>query len=149
MKVSLETIQEAACKRIDDPEKVNQLLKDIEQLAAQEAEEEKANRAPTVKKQFVILLSDPNATLPDVEYVGWVAQIPEDDDTALTLERIQRAGYEYNTSKKGRKYPCKTIGEICEAVGPRLMKEQDVAVKTKIPVRVVVTDNRLPEEEGN
>src|SRR5690606_6643276 len=115
-----------------------------------EAEAEKANRDPVVKKQFVIVVSDPRATIPEAEeYVGWVAQIPEDDSPAETLERLIRASYEYNISKKGRRHPVKSIGEACEAVGGRFLKEQNVAIKTKLPVTVIRTDNVLPEIESD
>lgn len=148
-KVSVELIHQVLSDNQLEPDTITKLLKQIEEQAAAEAEAEKANREPTVKKQFVIIVSDPRGTLPDEDYVGWVAQIPEDDPVGDTMDRLIRASYEYNISKKGRKYPVKTVGEACEAVGARFLKEQNLAIKNKIPVSVIKTDNKIPEIESD
>jgi len=151
MKASIETVHEVLTTENLDPDQTQKILKRIEELTAQELEEEKANREPTVKKQFVVILSDPTGIILNqfdkhFRLVSWVVQVPEDDPADGALDSIIRASYEYNLSKKGRKYPVKTIGEACEAVGARFLKEQGVAVKTKVPVQVIVTDNRIPME---
>lgn len=149
MKASIETVNTVLCEEELEPNRITKILRKIEEQAAAEAEADKANREPPVKKQFVIVVSDPRGTLPSEDYVGWVCQIPEDDPTADTVDRIIRASYEYNISKKGRKYPVKTIGEACEAVGQRFMKEQNVAVKNRVPVTILRTDNKIPEIESD
>jgi hypothetical protein len=147
-KASIELVHETLTNNQLAPDKIQKILKELEQQAAAEAEAEKANREPPVKKQYVILVSDPHGTLPaDVDYVGWVAQIPEDDPACGALDRIHRATHEYNISKKGRKYPCRTVGESCEAVGARYLKEQGIAIKTKAPVLIQRTDNQIPQIE--
>lgn len=148
-KVSVELIHEVLSSNNLEPETIQKVLQQIEEQAAAEAEAEKANREPPVKKQFIMILSDPNGTVPDQDYVGWVAQIPEDDSPGDTLEKLIRASYEYNISKKGRKYPVKSIGEACEAVGSRFLKEQGIAIKTKTPVTILRTDNKIPEIESD
>lgn len=148
-KVSVELIHEVLSSNNLEPETIQKVLQQIEEQAAAEAEAEKANREPPVKKQFIMILSDPNGTVPDQDYVGWVAQIPQDDSPGATLEKLIRASYEYNISKKGRKYPVKSIGEACEAVGGRFLKEQGIAIKTKTPVTILRTDNKIPEIESD
>ena len=148
-KVSVELIHEVLSNNSLEADIIQKVIKEIEAQAELEAEAEKANREPVVKKQFVMILSDPRGTVPDEDYVGWVAQIPEDDSPGVTMERIIRASYEYNISKKGRKYPVKSIGEACEAVGTRFLKEQDISIKTKIPVTIIKTDNVIPEIEDD
>ena len=148
-KVSVELIHEVLSNNNLEPETIQKVLQQIEEQAAAELEAEKANREPPVKKQFVLIVSDPRGTIPDEDYVGWVAQIPEDDSPGTTMEKLIRASYEYNISKKGRKYPVKSVGEACEAVGSRFLKEQDIAIKTKIPVTVIKTDNKIPEIESD
>lgn len=147
-KVTIELVHETLSTNNLEPEKIQKILAEIEEQAAAEAEAQKANAEPPVKKQFIILLSDPRGTLPEgQDYVGWVLQIPEDESAATATERLIRAAYEYNISKKGRKYPVRTIGEAAEAIGPRYLKEQSLAVKTKTPVLILRTDNRIPEIE--
>jgi len=116
-------------------------------LELQAEEEEKANRPPPVKKQFSIVLADSEGLLADKDLTGWVVQIPEDDSVTAAPERIIRAAYEYNTTPKGRRMPVQTIGEACEAVTAKLFKEQNVWVKTKVPVLAVAVDNKIPMEK--
>ncbi|MDO8542241.1 MAG: hypothetical protein Q7S40_17515 [Opitutaceae bacterium] len=103
-------------------------------------------KPPVVKKQFIILLSDPDGRLPKHDFVGWVLQIPEDDSPATTQDRIFRGSYDFNSSKKGRLLPVKTVGEAIENVPAKFFKEADVWVKTKTPVLVLKTDNEIPKE---
>lgn len=125
--------------------KVAKILEDLrKEMEAQAADEEKE---PAVKKQFAILISDPHGTLTNKDFVGWVIQIPEDESPATTPYRIIRAAYEFNQTPKGRRMPVQTIGEACEVVPARLLKEQDVWVKTKEPVLMLRTDNKIPTVE--
>lgn len=101
---------------------------------------------PAVKKQFVIIVSDADSRLPKHDFAGWVVQIPETESPATTQERILKSAYDYNATKKGRLYPCKTIGEAIEAVPGRIFKEADLWVKTKTPVLVLRTNNEIPTE---
>ncbi len=101
---------------------------------------------PAVKKQWVILISDPNGKLPKADFVGWVLQIPESESVAVTPDRIFRAVYDFNASKKGRLMPVKTVGEAFESVPAKHFKAAEVWVKTKEPVYVLRTDNEIPKE---
>jgi hypothetical protein len=114
-------------------------------LAAQSDDEESL---PAIKKQFVILASDPDNYMQSHRFVAWVLQIPEDESVATTQERIFRAAYDYNASKKGRLYPAKTVGEAIENVPTRFFREADVWAKTKTPVLVLRTDNQIPKEKS-
>lgn len=100
---------------------------------------------PAVKKQFVVLLSDPEKKMPQgVDFAAWVLQLPEDESPALIVERIRQSAYDYNATRKGRLYPASTIGEAIENVPAKHFKEHDVWIKTKTPVLVVKTDNTIP-----
>ena len=101
-------------------------------------------KVPAVKKQHVILISDPEGKLPKCDFVGWVIQIPENESPATTLDRIQRGACEFNCTRRGRMLPVKTIGEALESVPAKHFKETEVWVKTKTPVLVLRTDNQLP-----
>ena len=111
-------------------------------------EEEKANRPPPIKKQFSIILSDADGALKDKDIVGWVVQIPEDDSVSAAPSKIISAAYEFNTTPKGRRMPVETIGEACEAVSAKIFKEQNIWVKTKVPVLAVPVDNKIPTEKS-
>ena len=113
--------------------------------AAQEADEDKPK---AVKKQNVILISDPEGRFPKEDFAGWVLQIPDNESPVTTLERIFRGAYDFNASKKGRLYPAKTVGEAIENVPAKFFKEAEVWVKNKNPVLVLTTDNIIPKDAG-
>lgn len=141
-KVEIDAV-EVAAKQIElPPEKVRELLEAIANM--QEPDEE---RAPAVKKQFVILVSDPLGVMPKTDLVGWVLQIPENESVATTQERIFRSAYDFNATKKGRLLPVKTVGEALENVPARFFKEADLWAKTKVPVLVLKTNNEIPRAE--
>ena len=101
---------------------------------------------PHVKKKFFILLSDPENKMAGVgDLVGWVGQLPDSESPATVRDRIARAASEFNTTKKGRLIPVKTVGEALENVPGKFFKEADLWVKTKTPVIVLRTDNQIPK----
>lgn len=141
-KVDLDLVKFILQRNQVDTRLVAQILEDIQQEVEQMQAEEPP--APKVKKQHVIVVSDPQGTLASMDYVGWVAQIPEEDPPQAAVERIHRAAYDFNTSPKGRRMPIQSVGEACEVVAARFFKEHQIWIKTKEPVLVVKTDNKIP-----
>ena len=144
-KIDINKVAEILKKNQVAPALLRQIVEEMNRLAQPEADEEKP---PAVKKQFCVLISDPEGRLPKDDFTAWVLQIPENESPATTLERVCRATYEFNTTKKGRLLPVKTIGEAIENVPAKHFKETEVWVKTKTPVLVVKTDNELPTDEA-
>ncbi len=146
-KIDVSRVVEIAKKAEMDPAKLRQFIEEVN-LAAKPAggDEEKP---PAMKKQFVILLSDPEGKMPKHEFVAWVLQIPENESPASTQERIFRGAYDFNASKKGRLLPVKTVGEAIESVPAKYFKEADVFVKTKTPVLILKTDNEIPKDTSD
>ncbi len=138
-------------KRNDiEPALLRQIVEEMNQAVEPEIDEEKG---PSVKKQFSILVSDPDGVLVGargpIELTGWVLQIPEDASVTSALERIHKAAYDFNCTKKGRMMPAKTMGDAIENIPAKHFREQEVWVKTKAPVFVVTTSNEIPtEKEG-
>ena len=145
-KIDVETLKFILQRNEPDIRKVNEIMQEIE-MELKAEEEEKLNRPPPVKKQFSILISDPEGELDDKDLTGWVVQIPEDDSVTVAPERIISAAYEFNTTPKGRRMPVETIGEACEVVTAKLFKEQNIWIKTKVPVLAVTTPNKIPMEK--
>ena len=143
-KIDVSKVAEILKKNQVDPALLRKVIEEMN-LAVQPdpGDEEKP---PSIKKQNVILVSDPDGHLPKHDFVGWVLQIPENESPVTTAERVFRGAYDYNTTKKGRLYPAKTVGEAIENVPAKFFKEADVWVKTKTPVLVLKTDNEIPKE---
>lgn len=129
-------LEPAAMRRI-----LEQLNKITEEAAA--AEEEKA---PAQKKQFVVLVSDPDGVMPEQELAAWVLQLPEDASPLSLQERVHKAAYDFNASRRGRKLTVETMGEAFENVPAKHFTEVEVWVKTKTPVIVLTTNNKLPKD---
>lgn len=145
-KVDIDLVKVVLERNEFDVRQVSQVIQDLEnELKAMQ--EEEGGKPPAVKKQFCILLSDPNGEMPDKDFVGWVLQIAEDDPPQSAIERLVRGAYEYNITPKGRRIPVRTFSEVCEHVSGRILKEQDVWVKTKEPVLILRTDNQVPLDD--
>lgn len=129
-----------------DVRMVNAIIEDIERELKVLQEENPP--APKEKKQHVILVSDPQGVLPEVDLVGWVLQIPEDESPVTTQDKIVQAAYDFNQTPKGRRMPVQSIGEACEVVPPRIFKEYKAWVKTREPVLVLRTDNQIPTDRS-
>jgi hypothetical protein len=143
-KIEVNKVAEILKKNEISPGVLRRVVEEMN-LAAQPnpSDEEKA---PAIKKQFVILVSDPEGRMPKHDFVGWILQIPETESVATTQDRLLRSAYDFNTTKKGRLMPVKTIGEAIENVPAKGFREADVWVKTKTPVLVLTTDNEIPKE---
>lgn len=133
-----------AGKGLLDSKELKELLGRIKDLLPDEAPAEE--KAPPCKKQYVILISDPQGKLNDFrgELAGWVLQIPESESARSTEERLHKAAYDFNATRRGRKMPVQTIGETIESVPAKELKEVELWVKTKSPVLMLTTRNEIP-----
>jgi hypothetical protein len=143
-KIDVNKVAEILKKNQIDPAVLRRVVEEMN-LAVQPDPGEKEG-PPPVKKQHVIVVSDPNGRMPKDDLTGWVLQIPEDESPATTLERVFKGTYDYNASKKGRLYPAKTVGEALENVPAKFFREAELWVRTKEPVLVVRSDNEIPRD---
>jgi len=129
-----------------EPSLVRQIVEEMNRAMEPDEDEEVT---PHLAKQFSIIISDPDGKLPDgLELVGWVLQIPEEASVTSTTERIHKAAYEFNTTKKGRVMPVKTMADAIENIPAKHFKEQNVWTKTRIPVLILRTNNEIPKENN-
>jgi hypothetical protein len=142
-KVDLDLVKHILKRNDLDIRQVSTIIEELEEEMKILKEENPP--APRVKKQYVLLVSDPEARMPDSDLTGWVIQLPEDENVLTTQERIHQAAYEFNTTPKGRRLPVESVGDACEAVPARIFKEHSLWVKTKEPVLVLRTDNAIPK----
>jgi hypothetical protein len=143
-KIDVSKVAEILKKNHVDPALLRRVVEEMNLAVQPEGAEDE--KPPAVKKQFAVLVSDPEGRLPKYDFVAWVLQIPESESVATTQDRIFRSAYDYNTTKKGQLLPVKTVGEAIENVPGKFFKEADVWVKTKTPVLVLKTDNEIPKE---
>jgi hypothetical protein len=140
MKADLDLVKIVLQRNKLDTRAIAQVIADITQQLAADAEQ----KDPAIKKQFVIVVSDPRGYLADRgDFTGWVVQIPEEESPTTTESRLISAAREFNTSPKGRRLPIKTMAEVCEHVPARYLKERGAFVRTKETVRVIAVKGGL------
>lgn len=144
-KIDVNQVAEVLKRNEVEPALLRQIVEEMNLLVQPEVDEQ---AEPAVKKQFAVIVSDPQGDLPSHDFVCWVVQIPENESVASTLERVHRAAYEFNTTKKGRLMPVKTVGEAMEHISGRHFKEANLWVKTKVPVLLVKSNNQIPRDEA-
>ncbi len=143
-KITVSQVTEVLNKNEIEPATKRKIIEDLNLAAQPDSAEEKP---PAVKKQFVVLVSDPEGKLPSSsEFTAWVLQIPEADSVATAPDRIIDAACRYNATRKGQQFPVRTVGEAIENLPAYFFKEQDVWVKTKTPALVNKTSNAIPRE---
>ena len=143
-KIEINQVAEIMKRNKADPSLLRSVVQEMNLIAQASIDED---RPPAIKKQFVILISDPLGLMPKEDFAGWVVQMPDDESPVTLKERIFRAAYDYNASKRGRLLPAKTVGEAIESVPTKFTKEVDIWIKTKTPVLVVTTDNEIPRDD--
>ena len=143
-KIDVEKLKYILHRNESDIQKINDILNDIAaELQIEEAEKEA--RPPAVKKQFITLIADNDGQLMDQDFASWVLQIPEDANPQAVIDKIHQSAYAYNATPKGSRFPVKSMGETLESVSAKIFKDNEVWVKTKIPVLAVSCKNQLPQ----
>jgi hypothetical protein len=144
-KIDVNKVAEILKKNQVDPALMRKLIEEMNIAVQPDPGEEE--KPPPVKKQFVFVVSDPEGKLPKDDLVGWVLQIPESESPATTLDRVHRAAYEFNATKKGQLLPAKTMGDTLENVPAKHFKAVDTWVKTKTPVLMLKSNNEIPSDD--
>lgn len=130
------------------PELIKAVVDDLRKTAAQE----KAARVPVKKSktQYAIIVSDPEGVLVGKDLTGWTLAMEEESAPQSALDRVHAAGYSFNATRKGQKHPVETIGDIFQCVRGKHWKTgregEKTQPKTREPVLVIRTDNKLPKE---
>jgi hypothetical protein len=108
-------------------------------------EEEKNSRVavPKQKNEFLIVLSDPQNELQGKDFTGWVVQMKQGDDAGLVLDKIKAAAHDTNAAKKRKKNMITTLADAFYGIKRAFLKPKNVLIKTKEPVRVLITDGKL------
>jgi hypothetical protein len=142
-KIDVNKVAEILRKNHIDPAVLRRVVEEMN-LAVQPDPGE-GDQPPPVKKQYIILVSDPDERMPKGDFTGWVLQIPENESPASVQERLLKGAYDYNASKKGRLYPARTVGDAVENVPGKFFRDAELWVRTKTPVLVLRTDNEIPK----
>ena len=142
-KVDIEIVQKVLKENGVDVRLAASIMNQIREVAMEEA----VVREKPAKKQHLVLVSEPEGGLPK-DLVGWVVQILEDDDPRETANRIAEVASVFNGTPKGQRLPVDSFGDACQSLPTKLLKENNVWVKTREPVRVLAVKNSLGRRRG-
>lgn len=137
-KVDIDLVQKVLKENGVDVRVAAAIINQIREAAAEEAVE----REKPAKKQFLVLVSEPEDGLPK-DLTGWVVQLPEDEDPREVAGKIADVASAFNSSPKGQRLPVTSFGDACQSLPTKLLKERDVWIKTREPVRVIPVRNQL------
>ncbi|MFM8904247.1 MAG: hypothetical protein ACKOIB_03240 [Verrucomicrobiota bacterium] len=137
-KVDIEVVQRVLKENGVDVRLTAEILKQIRDAVAEDAVE----REKPVKKQHLVLVSEPEEGLPN-DLVGWVVQLPADDDPRDVAGKIAEAASAFNATPKGERVPVQSFGDACQSLPAKALKERYVWIKTREPVRVIAVKNSL------
>ena len=144
MKADLEIIETVLKKHDIEGAVLTQIREDL----VREIENNKTPREKAAKKDFVLLVSDPNGVIPaDVELTGWAIQIDPEKSIEDVPDLLKKAGTFFNETPKGRKLGVESIGDLFENATGKAFSENGLFRKHREPVFVITTDNKIASEE--
>lgn len=140
--IPLPLVTQALLDTVDETTAQKVLQKIVE--ANQKEDDGDDDKPPRVKKEFLIVLANPDGILPP-DITGWVIQVDEGVPPPSVFERLGQAAAEYNTTRKGRHHPANTVPELFENVAAKFFKPTQISVKTKMPVWCLPAPDKLPK----
>ena len=146
-KIDLDTLKEILRDHLEDSTQA-EILKEINQALLQQEQEEvkeKTKNPPIEKKGIVILSSLPqNLDRKDLEQIsGFFTEIPTEDHISSLREKIQGVHAAYQQSKKSKKCPANTLGDLMEFAPAKLLKEVGILKKPKGSLQFFHLPNQL------
>ncbi|MDR1816622.1 MAG: hypothetical protein LBR07_00220 [Puniceicoccales bacterium] len=146
--IKIELIKEAVEAALpDNPTAVAQVLSKNAEVANEAEEADAKEKSPSEEKAWALVVLDAPAEVRSLDLTGYAFQYPASESPHLIKERIYRAVYEFNTTKKGRKSPVSNIGDAAEIVPAKHWKEAGAKPRNKEPAYVVFLDNEVPTEQ--
>jgi hypothetical protein len=142
-KISIEEVEAVLLEKKFDPNKVAEIIKELEEVAEEIKNDNAAVAGPKQKWEFVIVLNDKEGYLKDKEIAGWVVQQEADADANLILSKLKDAAKAQNEAAKRKKNVISNLVDLFEGLKAKFTKEKKVRIKTKELTRVLITDGKF------
>lgn len=140
-KISIEDLQDVLTESGVEAQKQKKIL-ELAQKAIEEEKQQKADSSvPKSKNEYGVVLYAPD--LVGKEYTASIYQIKVGDDHSTVLRRVSEAVNSQNLTAKRKKTVIDTMGLAFQKLKRKFIKEKEINIKTKTPVRVLVSDNKL------
>lgn len=142
-KISLEDLAEALSVAKVEPAKQTLVLNHLQEVINELAAEKAATSAPKQKNEFGVILYSEDDSLNGKEFTASVYSIPQGSDHNQVLYKISSAARESNEAAKKKTHLIETIGQAFQSLKRKWIKDKNVMLKSKIPVRVLISSNKL------
>lgn len=138
--IKLEDIHAVLKEQKIPTETIGIIIKELNELE----EEKRADKesTPKAKNQNVLVLFDPTDSLKGKQFTGAILQIEDGKEPSNAIERLKNSAADYNNTKKGRRAPASSLAAAL-SIPRKFTKIQNVHVKSKEPLEVVITDNKI------
>jgi len=144
-KIDIETLKEILQEHLEDTTQA-EILKEINKALLEKEEIKDKEKKEKVEKKGVVILT----TLPqgverkDLENLtGFFTEIPEEDHPTSLHEKIASVKAAYNLSRKAKKNPAETLGDLFELAPAKILKEVGILKKPKGTVRFLHITNQI------
>ena len=128
----------------------SEIIKDLEQIIAELQAEKEAEKEDKPKYEFVVVLHDPSGELiaqkKDEVLSAFVVQQEEGEDAGEILSKIADAAKLQNEVAKTKKSRLQNMRDVFDGLKSKYLKEKKVKIKTKEPVRVLITTGDMNTE---
>ena len=140
-KISLDDVSEAIKKAGVAAEQAKLVFQHLSKVVEEEKALKESTSGPKLKNEFGVVIYDNDGSLSGKELVASIYTIPEGNNHAEVLYKISEAAKTQNESVRKKKLVVTTIGEAFEFLKRKFIKEKQVNLKTKSPVRVIISNN--------
>lgn len=126
-KISLDDLNSILASQEVQPEKARKILAEAQKLLEEEAAEKEDTKGKKNKYQFVIIASEEQLETPLKDCSLWISKIPEDGNHEKIHATIRAAAVTKNLTKKGRKFPVKTLADAFATLKPKDYATTDIS----------------------
>lgn len=144
MKIDIDELPSVLKQQGVEQEKIKSIVLAAETVALAAKEDSKGDGLPKAKNEFLVVAFE--ADLKTENPLAYVVTQKEGEDVGLVLSRLSDAAREFNGTKKGKKHPITSFGELFSFIKRKFVKNQPggLNIKTKEQVRVlVIKENKL------
>jgi len=144
-KIDLPTLKAVLQDHLEDSQQAR-ILQEIANILAEEEKEKKEKLPPIPKKSIVVITGGPDELVNNPKLLedlsGYITEIPEEDRSKDIKYKILEVKRDYDTSRKAKKNPAQSFGELFEVAPTRLFKNNSILKKPKGPLEFIFTGNR-------
>lgn len=127
-----------------DQNKQAEILRDINE-ALQEEEEAKPEKPPKIEKKMVVVLTALPRGLDEKDledFAGFITEMAAEIPTREIKNGIRDTAQTYKTTRKAKKNPADSLGDLFELAPTAIFKENGILKKPKGPLEFVHCPNR-------